>query len=811
MGRRVDGSLGTLLQGVSQQPVRQRLAGQVTEQINMTSDVVRMLHRRAPTQYLGSFDIGAIDTDKTFVHDFELSDGIPYYLVIPPNATEGILINANTGVKITTVTWSTQFISYVSVADPKSTLKAITVGDLTYIINTSTTVAMTADLSPGTFAGGSSIFISDSARVDVGVGQYNRDYSVTVTVGGSDYTITHGTPASTASGAEADIAVDNIAAELVTLMVAEPGFNDNFNIKNQGSEIILWPKVDGTAYNFSGHDGIGGGALKITNKNTVDALIDLPTKAPADSIYLVKGADESADDIYMRFDVSLTSTGDPEAYFQVGTWVETIKPGIQYKLNQATMPHMLSPTGGGNFSAGSGSEVLTYEWAEQLVGDEDSNKQPEFIGATITDLTVYQDRLVLLSGENVSMSVTSDFFNFWKKTVTTLLDDGPVGLSAISDKVNNLRYAAAHDNALVVFADEAQFKIPGSPAITPKNATMTETTTFKIQTKVRPAPAGNNLFFAIDSGSYTGIREFYTDSDVDSNNATAVTVAVERYIEGQAKLLTSSTNLDKLAVLADADNILYLYEYLWDQEERVQEAWSTWQFEDTLTILNVNFGPDKLNMLAYIGTELHTLTISINTDTELVIGGDVYLDRRVAVTANTTATVTTLPNSVTAIDAIQGAGCPNPGLRAEIESYDGTTLTFKRDMYGGTVYVGVKYPSVVKPTMPRIRDNSGLVIGTSSLVLGEMFINFEDTGDFNVDISGEYTFTERNPGRVLGEESSTIGEYSLTRGTFPVPVRHSADKAEMTIYTDSPYPLTVVDIEWEGQFYKRGTRMTRPG
>ena len=104
MGRRVDGSLGTLLQGVSQQPVRQRLAGQVTEQINMTSDVVRMLHRRAPTQYLGSFDIGAIDTDKTFVHDFELSDGIPYYLVIPPNATEGILINANTGVKITTVT-----------------------------------------------------------------------------------------------------------------------------------------------------------------------------------------------------------------------------------------------------------------------------------------------------------------------------------------------------------------------------------------------------------------------------------------------------------------------------------------------------------------------------------------------------------------------------------------------------------------------------------------------------------------------------------------------------------------------------------
>jgi hypothetical protein len=341
---------------------------------------------------------------------------------------------------------------------------------------------------------------------------------------------------------------------------------------------------------------------------------------------------------------------------------------------------------------------------------------------------------------------------------------------------------------------------------------MTETTTFKIQTDVRPAPAGNNLFFAIDSGAYSGIREFYTDSDVDSNNATAVTIAVERYIEGKVKDMASSTNLDKLAVIADSDNTLYMYEYLWDQNERVQEAWSKWVLDPSVTILRVVFSADNLELLAYIGTELHILRISINTDTELVIGDDVYLDRRVTLTAaGNTGEVTTLPLDISILDAIQGVGCPNPGLRAEIQSYDGKTITFKRNLNNGTVYVGVKYDSSVRPTMPRIRDNNGLVIGTSSLVLGEMFINFENTGGFNVDVDGEYTFTERNPGRVLGEESSTIGEYSLTSGTFPVPIRHAADKAEINIHTDSPYPLTVVDIEWEGQFYKRGTRMTRPG
>lgn len=810
MGRRVDGSLGTLLQGVSQQPVRQRLPGQVTEQTNMTSDVVRMLHRRAPTQYVGKFNLGAVDIQNTFTHYFELSTGEAYYLIIPPNAAAGDvkLLDADTGAENTDTTVSAAFVTYVSVASPSSTLKAVTVGDLTYILNTATNTALTADLTHST----AQDYQLDSARVDIDVGQYSRDYSVTVTVGGADYTVTHSTPESTAGGAEAAISVDTIADAIQTLMIAEAGFNNNFFIKGKSGSIILWPKVTGTDYSMSASDGIGGGAMKVSSKNIVSKFEDLPTKAPADAVYQIKGAAGDADDIYMRFDATTISASDPDLYFQSGTWVETVQPGIQYRMDQATMPHLVSPTGvGAAFSFGSGGEVLNYHWADKLVGDEETDKVPEFIGNSITDITTFQDRLVILSGEFVHMSVTSDFFLFWKKTVNTLLDDGPIGISAVSDKVNNLQYATQHDNALIVFANEAQFKIPGSPAVTPKNATMNETTTFKIQADVRPAPAGQNLFFAIDSGSYSGIREFYTDSDVDSNNATAVTVAVERYIEGKVKQLASSTNLDKLAVLADSDNTLYMYEYVWDQNERVQEAWSTWVFDSEITILQAAFRADNLDLLTYIGNEVHLLTLSINTNTELVAGEDVYLDRRRELTASTTAAVDTLPTDVTLLDALQGTGCPNPGLRAEIESYDGTTLTFKRDMQGGTVYAGVKYRSNVRPTMPRVRDDNGLVIGTSSLVVGEMFINFEDSGDFNVDIEGEYSYTERNPGRVLGEVSSTIGQYDLTSGTFPVPIRHAADKAEIDIYTDSPYPLTVVDIEWEGQFYKRGTRMTRPG
>lgn len=814
MSRRVDGSLGALLQGVSQQPVRQRLEGQVTAQTNMTSDVVRMLHRRPPTQFLNKFELGAVDIDKTFVHHMELSGGQEYYLIIPPNvtvATDIKMLDADTGIENTDLTVTAQFLTYVTGTNPKLDLKMITVGDTTFVVNNNQIVSLQTDLSdPFVLA---DAFLLDSGRVDIDVGQYSRDYVVTIVVSGTAYSVTHTTPVSTAGGAEAAIATDAIATAIFDLMILEAGFNDNFNIQEKKGSILLWPKVADLDYSLSSHDGIGGGAMKVSSKNLVADFAKLPTRSAHDTIYKIEGAAGSVDDLYMRFVASEPTTDVPDRYFQNGTWIETLKPDSEFIIDPNTMPHLVAFTGiGTEFELTAAGELDSDSWANKVVGDIETDKTPKFVGRTITDIMTFQDRLVFMAGEFVHMSVTADFFNFWKKTVNTLLADGPIGLSGLSNRVNNIQYAAQHNNDLIIFADERQFKIPGTPAITPQTATMTETTSFKIQSEVRPAPAGQNLFFAIDSGTYSGIREFYTDSVVDSNNATAVTVAVERYIKGKIRILSSSTNLDKLAVLAEDKRTLYLYEYLWDQNEKIQEAWSTWTFDAELEIVHMQFRADNLDLLVYIGTELHLLTLSISTDTELVVGADVHLDRRVLVqVANTTATVTTLPTDITLLDALQGDGCPNPGLRAEIKSYDGTTVTFKRDMAGGDVFIGVKYSSGVKPTMPRVRDAAGLVIGTSTLTVGEMFINFEDTGDFDVDIVGEYSWTARNPGRVLGEVSSTIGEYNLTRGSFPIPVRHAADRAEIEIRTDSPYPMTIVDIEWEGQFYKRGTRITRQG
>jgi hypothetical protein len=44
-----------------------------------------------------------------------------------------------------------------------------------------------------------------------------------------------------------------------------------------------------------------------------------------------------------------------------------------------------------------------------------------------------------------------------------------------------------------------------------------------------------------------------------------------------------------------------------------------------------------------------------------------------------------------------------------------------------------------------------------------------------------------------------------------MPFRQDTDEAEVEFYTDSHLPLTILDIEWQGQYSKRGQRIGSGG
>ena len=80
---------------------------------------------------------------------------------------------------------------------------------------------------------------------------------------------------------------------------------------------------------------------------------------------------------------------------------------------QTTMPHRLYINEQGLFQFG------PIDYTDRLVGDDDSNPVPSFVGNTINCSFYYNNRLGFLSEANVILSQAKDVYNFFGSPVDT--------------------------------------------------------------------------------------------------------------------------------------------------------------------------------------------------------------------------------------------------------------------------------------------------------------------------------------------------------------------------------------------------------
>ena len=162
-----------------------------------------------------------------------------------------------------------------------------TVGDYTFVVNKTKTVSMSGATST------TDTSRTKSGLVEVLVGQYSRDYTVTVSVNNVDFSVTHSTDASTATNAEEKVATDYIAEKLETALATVGGY---FTISRVGSSIRLTPLTANLNYSITTSDGLGGGAMRAVTKHTVGSFEKLPVKAKNGDIYKVEGGVGSVDE-----------------------------------------------------------------------------------------------------------------------------------------------------------------------------------------------------------------------------------------------------------------------------------------------------------------------------------------------------------------------------------------------------------------------------------------------------------------------------------------------------------------------------------
>ena len=199
-------SLPNLIGGVSQQPDSVRFEGQCEEQTNAISSVVDGLSKRPNTRHIAKLIDGLID-ENSFVHFINRTDSERYVAIIYPeydsngnhthckirafnivNGTESSItvggttynasftsteLAANSNRSGTTYTLSDAQTAYLHDSAPRQTLKGLSIGDSTFLLNTTKSVAPKTTKTDA---------VAKEAAVVITQGDYEKDYRVNVNI-----------------------------------------------------------------------------------------------------------------------------------------------------------------------------------------------------------------------------------------------------------------------------------------------------------------------------------------------------------------------------------------------------------------------------------------------------------------------------------------------------------------------------------------------------------------------------------------------------------------------------------------------------
>ena len=782
-------SIPNLINGVSQQPPSIRLVTQAEKQENGLSSVVDGLVKRPPTEHKNFFITGLTaqqqtDFDKAFIHPIRNSDNSLHFLTIQKDGT--VTITDSTGTVKSLTNNGSAYIS--GLTDPSTELTATTVADFTFLVNKTRTVAKTAATSP---------VRNPEALVYVAKADYSVTYTLTIVKGGVTYTRSISTMASVQSStagsvnAEKSIQTDRIASNLRYDTTTESTYYGStagatiagLNFTLYGNVIHIHGSSASDTFTVSVTDSRGGEHLRAFKGETPD-FKKLPTSAPNDFVILVSGDNQKGqDDFYVKFTTNLTNGQS--------VWKETIAPGVDTTIDPATMPHTITYDG-------TAYTFGTKSYSDRKVGDDNTNAFPSFIGEKLNDVFFHRNRLGFLADENVIFSEAGEYFNFFNKTVLTLVDSAPIDVAVSNNQVSILRHAVPFNESLILYSDFSQFKLSAEQLLTPETVTIDVTTRFEASLNAKPKGAGRYVYFPTKTGSFSGLREYYVDVNTETNDASEVTAHIPSYIDGTVKSIAASTNEDMVMLITDADpTVVYPYKFYYQGNEKLQSAWSKWRFSGKVRFME--FDQADVFFVTQYDDKVALERMNLSTDDALNdTTFPVLLDRRVKLTGSDT-----LPYTDATAIYVTSAGSIITAAQA---------LTHQSG--GGTVYAGVPYNFIYRFSQQVFR-NQNKPITTGRLQLKNMAVVYADTGFFNVEVvphktlpvASRKTYTRSFTGRVIGSGTNIIGSVPLDTGTYRFGLVANAQNAQIELQSNSHLPCSFQSAEVEAEFVLRSQRM----
>ena len=721
------------------------------------------------------------------------------------SAKAGIFFFTNTignsitirGIKVTKGGSSNYLTS--GITSPREDLDFLTVADYTFVTNKTKNVEENSATTPD-YSGNAIVFLKQIG--------YRVNYSVNTNLGSVVATTGTSTTSENNNSAWNNQLVTFHGEEALLadkIVSGIPASNGVFNVKGglavqlNALNGITASGLGGKSMFVQGHssisvqDSMSGEAIGLVWKQ-VDSISNLPLTALAGHVVKVAGDSESnQDDYYVKF---VTNEGSP---YGRGYWEETVAPNTTVGLDIQTMPHQLINTAVNAFT------LTTMPLGLRSAGDDDTNPHPSFVGKQIKSIFFFKNRLGIVTNDSIVMSEAGHFFNFYRKTVITLLDDAPIDINVVSTKVTNLKSAVGFQGNLLLFSDNQQFVLKGGDILTSKTVSISSVTSFEVEEDVKPIALGSYIYFPFSRGAYTGVRELAVDASTDNFNAVEITEHVPAYIPKDIIDMAGSSSEDVIALLSNNEKgSLYIYNYFWNNNQKVLSAWSKFTF--TGEIRGVDFIESTLYAVITNNGETNLVEMPLESGLLDAAGYVTHLDNRVAVTVTNGSSIITLPYTPED-DSVEVY--TTDGLKLNCTN-SGATVTLAQAVSEDTnVWVGIPY--TMKYTFSEQLFKAKAGNGTSPSNAAKMMIRngsiyFTDSSYFKVNVTPASRDTYENTFTPDVVGSTLIGSLYLDTGFFRFPVFTKAEDTVITIENDSALPSKFQSAEFESFVHSRSSR-----
>jgi hypothetical protein len=880
--------------GVSQQADEKMLLGQVKEAINCYPDITLGMLKRPGGKFLGRLASLTANTANTAAWFSMFRDNQEKYIATVSSAGVPKVWNMLTGAAAT-ITYpagkQASIESYLTATDYRS-IKTLTINDFTYIVNSEKTVQALAapTFNPRRQAVISLLIVEHDTDYVVSINRKTYTYTSPSNTGGTNLTVetvmrgikdaigyptglgltktivdgvlvltsTVDMTVSVAGGnASSDghyirvfnDAVNNIArlpeqctSGLVVKIINTSGAADDYYVKFIGTTLA----VAGT-YNQSG--------TTVTVTTTADhgfttgnlANVYFSTGAGVQGSYVVTVS--STTQFTYTSGTSQTTSGNVNVTgsFNSGHWEETVAPDVSTGFDAATMPVALIRTSlspltfiatfldGSLTSNGQTPAVnptgFVLQWEPRLVGDNESNSHPSFVGNTIQDIFLFNNRLGFLTEDNVSMSQAGDYYNFYHKSATVITAADPIDLSCASIKPATVRSVIPITQGLLLFSDNQQFLMEAeNGAWTPANCSISTIANYECDRYIKPIDIGSTTMYVSRNQSWSRVFEIFTRGQRETPTVLETSKVVPEWIPQGITEASGSAQNGLWVASSRTSPTMYLYRFYEQGEERPLASWVKWQLPSN--VIHTAIQSDVLYVLTsgtegYIVNE-HKLVLAPSTGgliNNLGNAVDPYLDTWSEISTTPTYTQATditkvyLPTYFNTtktiryvIGLLEGA---SPGTESGYTNVatlladgGGTYFNIPGDVSGNYIYVGYEYNMEV--TLPRYYYNMGQqgVDFTAVTTTSRMA--------FYTGLGGEVFFNIRDRSRPEWSSigGSRIADFYLSNTSpfrdtyvYKVPIYQRPDNYTMKVTSNTPFPVSLVSMQWEGQyapgFYRR--------